>query len=223
MKVEKTKFEGVYIIDGKLATLNTVPGYRPFGEEIVKVDNVEYRIWNPNTSKPAAAIVKGIRIFPLKQGMKVLYLGVAAGKTATYFSNIVGPRGLIIGVDIAERVLKDALNVSKHYKNIVPLLADARKPEIYEKFVLSKVDFVYEDVASEDQISILIKNCKKFLKSNGYAAIAIKSQSISSVEDPEVIYQRCLEELEKHFKILDKIELDPYEKYHLFVVLEKVD
>jgi fibrillarin-like rRNA methylase len=35
-------------------------------------------------------------------------------------------------------------------------------------------------------------------------------------------YQRFLEELEKHFKILDKVELDPYEKYHLFVVLQFV-
>jgi len=222
MKVEKTQFDGIYLVDGKLATINTVPGYRPFGEEIVKIGNVEYRIWNPYTSKPAAAIVKGLKVFPLKQGMKVLYLGIAAGKTATYFSNIVGPKGLIIGVDIAERVLKDALLVSEKYKNIVPILADARKPETYEKFVLSKVDFVYEDVASEDQIPILIKNSEKFLKPNGYAAIAIKSQSISSVEDPHAIYKKCLEELEKHFKILDKVELDPYEKYHLFVVLQKL-
>jgi fibrillarin-like pre-rRNA processing protein len=222
MKVEKTQFEGIYLVDGKLATINTVPGYKPFGEEIVKVENVEYRIWDPHTSKPAAAIVKGIKVFPLKQAMKVLYLGIAAGKTATYFSNIIGPKGLIIGIDIAERVLKDALLVSEKYKNIVPLLADARKPETYEKFVFGKVDFVYEDVASEDQVSILIKNCDKFLKPNGYAAIAIKSRSISSVEDPKVIYQRCLEELRKHFKILDKIELDPYEKYHLFVVLQKL-
>jgi fibrillarin-like pre-rRNA processing protein len=222
MKVEKTPFEGIYWVDDKLATVNTVPGYRPFGEEIVKVGDVEYRIWNPYTSKPAAAIVKGLKVFPLKKDMKVLYLGIAAGKTATYFSNIIGPKGLIIGIDIAERVLKDALLVSEKYKNIVPLLADARKPETYEKFVFGKVDFVYEDVASEDQIPILIKNCEKFLKPNGYAAIAIKSQSISSVEDPKVIYQRCLEELEKHFKILDKVELDPYEKYHLFVVLQKL-
>jgi fibrillarin-like pre-rRNA processing protein len=222
MRVEKTPFEGIYWVDGKLATVNTVPGYRPFGEEIVKVGDVEYRIWNPHTSKPAAAIVKGLKVFPLKKDMKVLYLGIAAGKTATYFSNIIGPKGLIIGVDIAERVLKDALLVSEKYKNIVPLLADARKPETYEKFVFGKVDFVYEDVASEDQIPILIKNSEKFLKPNGYAAIAIKSQSISSVEDPKVIYQRCLEELEKHFNILDKVELDPYEKYHLFVVLQKL-
>jgi fibrillarin-like pre-rRNA processing protein len=222
MKVEKTPFEGIYWVDGKLATVNTVPGYRPFGEEIIKVGDIEYRIWNPHTSKPAAAIVKGLKVFPLKKDMKVLYLGIAAGKTATYFSNIIGPKGLIIGIDIAERVLKDALLVSEKYKNIVPLLADARKPETYEKFVFGKVDFVYEDVASEDQIPILIKNSEKFLKPNGYAAIAIKSQSISSVEDPRAIYQRCLEELEKHFKILDKVELDPYEKYHLFVVLQKL-
>ncbi|MEM0333288.1 MAG: fibrillarin-like rRNA/tRNA 2'-O-methyltransferase [Candidatus Aenigmatarchaeota archaeon] len=221
MRVEKTNFEGIYLINGKLATINTIPGYKPFDEEVVKIDNVEYRIWNPYTSKPAAAIVKGLKVFPLKEGMKILYLGLAAGKTATYFSNIIGNKGIIFGIDIAERVLKDALEVAKKYKNIIPILADARKPETYEKLIIGKVDFVYEDVASEDQISILIKNCEKFLKPNGYAAIAIKSQSISSTEDPEVIYKKCLEELEKYFKILDKVRLDPYEKYHLFVVLQK--
>jgi len=222
MRVEKTNFEGIYLVDGKLATINTVPGYRPFDEEIVRIDNIEYRIWSPYTSKPAAAIVKGLKVFPLKEGMKVLYLGLAAGKTATYFSNIIGPKGIIFGIDIAERVLKDALEVAKKYRNIIPILADARKPETYEKLIIGKVDFVYEDVASEDQISIMIRNSEKFLKPNGYAAIAIKSQSISSTEEPEIIYKKCLEELEKYFKILDKVKLDPYEKYHLFVVLQKL-
>ncbi|MCS7093665.1 MAG: fibrillarin-like rRNA/tRNA 2'-O-methyltransferase [Candidatus Aenigmarchaeota archaeon] len=221
MKVEKTNFEGIYLVNGKLATVNTVPGYRAFEEEIVKVGDVEYRIWSPYTSKPAAAIVKGLKVFPLREGMKVLYLGLAAGKTATYFSNIIGSKGIIFGVDIAERVLKDALEVAKKYKNIIPILADARRPETYERIVFCKVDFVYEDVASEDQVSILIKNCQKFLREGGHAAIAIKSQSISSTEDPKVVYKRCLNDLEKHFEVLDKVELDPYEKHHLFVVLQK--
>jgi fibrillarin-like rRNA methylase len=40
-------------------------------------------------------------------------------------------------------------------------------------------------------------------------------------KQPSEIYKECLAELEKHFEILDKAELDPYEKMHMFVVLRK--
>ena len=50
--------------------------------------------------------------------------------------------------------------------------------------------------------------------------IAIKSQSIDVTRSPKDVYKECLQELEKHFDILDKVELDPYEKYHLFVVMK---
>ena len=55
---------------------------------------------------------------------------------------------------------------------------------------------------------------------NGHAIIAIKSQSIDVTKPPRQVYKECLQELEKHFEILDKVELDPYEKYHLFVVMK---
>jgi len=221
MRLHETKFEGIYKIDGKIATLNTVPGFRPFSEEVININKREYRIWDPFTSKPAAAIKRGIKVFPLKKGMRILYLGIAAGKTATYFSNIIGNEGIIYGVEISERVLRDALSVAERYGNIVCILADARKPEEYENLILGKVDLVYEDIADPDQIKILVWNCEKFLKSNGYAMIAIKSQSIDVTKKPSEVYAECLKELEKHFEILDKVKLDPYEKAHLFVVLRK--
>jgi fibrillarin-like pre-rRNA processing protein len=219
MKVEKTRFDGIFKIDGKIATINLIPGYKSFNEELVKIDNTEYRIWDPYTSKPSAAIKKKIKVFPLKNGMKVLYLGLAEAKTASFFSDIVGRNGIIYGVEISERSLREAIPVCEKRGNIVPILGDARKPEIYENFILEKVDCLYEDVASPDQVQILIRNAQKFLKKNSYAMIAIKSQSINVLLSPKEVYKECLKELEKYFEILDKVELDPYEKMHLFVVM----
>lgn len=221
VKVKESEFEGIFFIDGKIATINTFPNYKPFSEEIIKVEGKEYRIWDPYTSKPAAAIKKGIKNFPLKRGMKILYLGLAAGKTATYFSNIIGNDGLIYGIEISSEAIKDAINVAKVYRNIICILADARKPETYKNMVIDKVDIVYEDVADPDMIRILEINCKSFLKKEGFAMIAIKSQCISSTEPIKKIYKKCLDKLEENFEILDKVELDPYEKYHLFVVLRR--
>jgi fibrillarin-like pre-rRNA processing protein len=221
MKVKPhKKFEGIFLVDSKLATINLTPGQKVYGEQLIKEKNIEYRIWDFWRSKPAAAIKHGLKEFPLKKGMKILYLGIASGTTSSHFSDIIGKEGIIYGVDIAERVLRELISVAEKRGNIIPILADARKPEEYENIVIEKVDCVYEDVASPDQIQILIRNAKKFLKPNGVAMIAIKSQSIDVTKDPKQIYKESLEELKKHFEILGKVELDPYEKAHLFVVLK---
>ena len=214
------KFEGIFVVDGKFATINLTPGHKVYGEQLIKEKNVEYRVWDFWRSKPAAAIKNGLKEFPLKKRMKILYLGIASGTTASHFSDIVVKEGIIYGVDIAERVLRELVPHAEKRGNIIPILADARKPEEYENIVLEKVDLLYEDVADPDQIQILIRNAEKFLKPNGFAAIAIKSQSISSTKPPKEVYKECLEELEKHFEILNKVELDPYEKAHLFVVMK---
>lgn len=213
------KFDGVFVHRGELLTKNLLPGKKVYGEELVRVRDVEYRVWDFSRSKPAAALKNGLKNFPLENGMKVLYLGVASGTTASHFSDIVGKDGLIYGVDISERVLRQIIPVAEERGNIAPILGDTRKPEEYGSLILEKVDFVFEDVASDDQIPILIRNCDKFLKSHGYAMISIKSQSIDVVKKPKEVYREALEELEKHFEIIEKVELDPYEKHHMLVVL----
>ena len=213
-------FDGIFLLDKKLATLNLVPGRNVYGEDLVRAGKKEYRIWDFYRSKPAAAIKKGLKQMPLERGMSVLYLGAASGTTVSHFSDIVGKDGIIYAVDIAERVLREIIIHAEARGNIVPILADAKMPENYNNLVLGKVDLLYEDVASKDQIDIFIRNAETFLRNGGHAMIAIKSQSIDVTKPPRAIYKECLDKLSKHFKILDKVELDPYEKMHLFVVLK---
>jgi fibrillarin-like pre-rRNA processing protein len=207
------KFKGIFFVDGKISTPNKTPGSRVYGERIVKSGKKEYRIWDYYRSKPAAAIKNGLKTFVLEPGMSVLYLGVASGTTASHFSDIVGDDGIIYGVDIAERVLRELIPHAEKRGNIVPILADTRKPETYADSIFDEVDLVYEDVASKDQVAILIRNCGRFLKPEGHAMIAIKSQSIDVTKPPQKVYKECLAELKKHFEILEKVELDPYEKF----------
>ncbi|MBI2084183.1 MAG: fibrillarin-like rRNA/tRNA 2'-O-methyltransferase [Candidatus Aenigmarchaeota archaeon] len=216
----KKAVHGIHFIGDKIVTENLVTGVKVYGENLIKENGQEYRTWDFWRSKPAAAIKKGLKNFPLEKGMNVLYLGIANGTTASHFSDIVGAEGLIYGVEISERPFRELLPTAQKRGNIIPILANARKPEDYENIVLGKVDMVYEDVASGDQMEILIRNCEKFLKPNGYAVIAIKSQSIDVTKPPHQTYKECLLVLEKHFEILEKVELDPYEKYHLFVVMK---
>ncbi len=219
-KIKPSKFDGIFRINSNFATINLISGYKSSNETLLTIKNKEYRIWDSWTSKPCAAFKNGLKNFPLKRGDNVLYLGIANGKTASFFSDIIEKEGLIYGVEISERPFRELLPLAEKRGNIIAILANARLPEDYEDKIISKVDIVYQDVASNDQAEILIRNCKKFLKPKGFAIIAIKSQSIDVTRPPREVYKECLRELENHFEILDKVELDPYEKFHLFVVMK---
>src|SRR3989338_7188051 len=209
MKIEPhKKFSGVFYADKNLATVNLVPGEKVYGEQLINDKKIQYRSWDHFRSKPAAAIKKGLKEFPLKEGMKVLYLGVASGTTASHFSDIIGPDGIIYGIDISEMVLRDLISHAEKRGNIIPILADSRKPEDYENNVLEKVDLVYADVADPEEVKIFIRNCKKFLKPKGYGMIAIKSRSIDVIKDPKQIYKESQKMLEEDFEILDFVTLD---------------
>ena len=153
--------------------------------------------------------------------MSVLYLGVASGTTASHFSDIIGDKGIIYGIDIAERVLRELIPVASMRGNIIPILADTRMPETYADKIFDKVDIVFENVASKDQTQIMIRNAEKFLKPDGYAMIAIKSQSIDVTKPPKQTYKEAIEQLTSYFEIIEKVELGPYEKDHMFVVMRR--
>jgi len=217
VEVKESNFHGIFWVDKRLATINSIPDYRPFGEEIIKINEKEFRIWDPRRSKLATAILKDIKYVPLKEGIKVLYLGAAHGMTPSYIANIIGNSGTIYAVEFSERCFNELLPICKKYKNIVPILADARKPETY--YWIEKVDVVYCDIAQPDETEIAIRNCKEFLKPNGYLLLAIKSRSIDVTKSPKKIYHEEIKKLKKaEFEIIDWKTLDPYERAHAFIV-----
>ncbi len=171
--------------------------------------------WNPYKSKPAAAILLGLQDFPVKKGQKILYLGAAHGTTLSHFSNIVGDKGLIYGVEISAKIISNLVEKVKKKLNVVPLLEDARFPEKYGW--IGNVDLIYEDIAQRDQVQILKRN-KVFLKEGGIVVIALKAKAIDSVKEVKEIYREAIKELSKDFEILEVLDLEPYEHDHLFIV-----
>ena len=49
----------------KLATLSNVSTNQDYEENLVEMNGKQYSIWNPYTSKLAAAIINGMEIFPI--------------------------------------------------------------------------------------------------------------------------------------------------------------
>ncbi|RLF82453.1 fibrillarin-like rRNA/tRNA 2'-O-methyltransferase [Thermococci archaeon] len=225
MNVKKHKFPGVYTViedDGseRIATKNLVPGQKVYGERIVKWKGEEYRIWNPNRSKLAAAILNDLKNFPIKPGTTVLYLGIASGTTASHVSDIIGWEGKIFGIEFSPRVLRELVPLVEERRNIIPILGDATKPEEYRALV-TKVDVIFEDVAQPTQAKILVDNAKAYLKSGGYGMISIKSRSIDVTKEPEEVFREVEKELGEYFEVVERISLEPYEKDHALIVVRK--
>ncbi|KAG2474427.1 MAG: Fibrillarin-like rRNA/tRNA 2'-O-methyltransferase [Nitrosopumilales archaeon] len=202
----------------KLATENLVPGNQVYKEKLVLKKGIEYRVWDPFRSKLAASIMKDLEEFPFQEKSSVLYLGVSTGTTISHISDIVGPKGIIFGVEHSSRVARDFLDrVASHRKNIIPIIQDARRPQDYFS-VYNKMDVVYSDIAQPDQTEIAISNCKLYLKNNGYLFLVIKTRSIDVTQPPKKIIEDELKKLRTNFQILQQIDLHPYDKDHAMII-----
>ena len=213
-EIKQIKVNGIR----EYATPNLVKGLTVYGEKLVKLNDEEYRIWDPFRSKLAAALKKGLRDFPLGHGDKILYLGASTGTTVSHVSDIVGNKGLVFAVEPSVRVARELIeNVASKRKNVIPIIEDARRPESYFS-VFGNVDLVYCDIAQSDQTEIAIKNCNAFLKSEGIMLIIIKTRSIDVTMSPHSVVVMESEKLRtNNFQINQTINLDPFDKDHALI------
>lgn len=202
----------------RLATINLVPGNQVYREKLVKIDDEEFRIWDPYRSKLGAAIMNGLQFLPIVRKAKILYLGVSTGTTASHVSDIVGPSGIVFGVEHSSRVARDFLErVASFRSNIVPILQDARSPKEYFS-VYGPVDVVYVDIAQPDQTEIAILNCKTYLKKGGYMMLVVKTRSIDVTKEPAQVMRSEIKKLAVNFEIIQEINLEPYEGDHGMII-----
>jgi len=221
------RFSAIYQItleDGaqRLATKNLTPRINVYGERLLRVEGVEYRVWDAFRSKLAAAILKNLQTVPIEPDHRVLYLGAASGTTASHVSDIVGEKGHVYCVEFAPRSIRELVNnVCAYRPNMSPILEDARFPERYAMFISGKVDDVYCDIAQPEQAKILADNADMFLKSSGWVMLAVKSQSIDVTKKPSEVYKHETKVLENRgLRIEQVVNLEPYDKAHAMIVAQ---
>ena len=139
-----------------------------YGERMLK----GCRVWDPHRSKLPAAILNGAPL-DLSSDMRVLYLGAANGTTVSHVADYVET---VYAVEFAPRPMQDLIEVARRRPNIVPIMGDANRPEVYGCFV-EEVDMIYQDVAQPNQADILRKNLP-FLKKGGLAVLMLKARSV---------------------------------------------
>jgi fibrillarin-like pre-rRNA processing protein len=219
---------GVYVArleDGaeRIATRNLTPGKRVYGERLIKWGDVEYREWNPYRSKLAAAILNGLKLVPLREGARALYLGAASGTTPSHVSDIVGEGGIVYAVEFSPRVFREFMEklVDQGRRNVVPILGDARFPHQYAHYVKG-VDVIYIDVAQPAQAKILADNADYFLRQGGHVMLVIKAMSIDVTAPATETFKQEINTLrERGFEILEAVHLEPYDTAHAMVIARR--
>ena len=191
-----------------------------YNEKIIKIKGKEYRSWNPYRSKLAAAILKGYNL-ELKQDSNVLYLGAATGTTVSHVSDITKD-GLVFSVESSPVAVKSLIKICKNRQNIIPILQDANHPDRYSPIV-PHVDFIYQDISQRNQAEIFTTNLKNYLKPGGTGILMVKARSIDVSLKPEKAYALvCSKIKEQGLKILDQIDLKPYEKDHAAIIIKNI-
>jgi fibrillarin-like pre-rRNA processing protein len=210
----------VYLMDHSLVTPNLSPEYKVYGEKLLDWEGKEYRVWDPRRSKLGAAILNGLENLKLSSDSKVLYLGASSGTTPSHISDMV-PEGLVYCLEFSPRMMRELIRVCEKRENMVPLLDDATRPSRYLNLV-EKVDFIYCDVAQPQQSELFMDNMRLFLKEEGQGMLMIKARSIDVTKKPQKIFREEESKLKTHgFNIIEKIKLEPYEKDHLGLVVER--
>ncbi|MCX6672877.1 MAG: fibrillarin-like rRNA/tRNA 2'-O-methyltransferase [Methanothrix sp.] len=209
---------GVFILEvegqKRLATRSddVVPVY---GERILE----GRRLWDPFRSKLAALLLKGRSTEPvLARDARILYLGAATGTTVSHVGDIVRD-GLVYAVEYSPRSMRDLVRLCERRKNIVPILADAARPEEYA-FLVEPVDLVYQDIAQRNQAEIASRNCARYLKFGGDLILMLKTRSVDVNASPEAVLQAEMKNLQG-LDLLQVTDLLPFHQDHFAMQAKK--
>ncbi|MGD9962612.1 MAG: fibrillarin-like rRNA/tRNA 2'-O-methyltransferase, partial [Thermoplasmata archaeon] len=118
----------VYTTGRTLMTVNAARDRNVYGERLVEFGGVQYRSWDPMRSKLAALMLAGGRDLGLDRSSRVLYLGAASGTTASHVSDVASS-GIVYCVEISPRSFRDLVGVCESRGNMIPIMADASRPE----------------------------------------------------------------------------------------------
>jgi fibrillarin-like pre-rRNA processing protein len=205
----------------RLYTINIDRGNRVYGEKLIVYKDNEYREWDPFRSKLAALILENPINNFLSDDLNCLYLGASSGTTISHLSDIL-TKGIIYGVEFAERSIRQLIQNTSRRKNIIPIFADARYPDQFAKSIFSNIDLIYQDVSQPNQAEIALNNSNYYLSDNGLLVLAIKSQSIDSIQKSEYIYAQEKEIIEKGgYEIIESINIHKYAANHIVLLVKK--
>ena len=202
----------------KLATLNNASVNEVYNEKLIKMNGKQYNLWNPYTSKLAAAIVNGMEIFPILEKTKVLYLNSTIEKTLSHISDIIGVNGKIFILrDINENSKNFLENVMNDRTNVFTITRDNGDPAKFSSKT-EMVNVVYVDITQHNETEVAIQNCKRYLRDGGFLMLVVPTKKIDFVNNPNGQNLEEIQKLQSSFEIIQQINLTDFFKEHSMII-----
>ncbi|HEY6238464.1 MAG TPA: fibrillarin-like rRNA/tRNA 2'-O-methyltransferase [Thermoplasmata archaeon] len=188
-----------------------------YGERLVPRQGATLRRWEPSRSKLGAALAKGYQERLPRPGERWLYLGAATGTTASHVADLVGPEGRVDALERSVRPFARLLKLADRYPNLLPIFADARRPESYAGDI-GPVDGLYADIAQPDQVEIVLANARMFLSSTSTVLFVLKTASMGRAAEPRDHLATARAALESAgLEIVSVLGLEPFHKRHYLI------
>lgn len=184
-----------------------------YGERVAFEGRRALRRWDPFRSKLGAALARGWDGPVPGPGERWLYLGAATGTTASHVADLTGPGGRVYAVERSVRPFARLLTLAGRYPNLLPILADARRPETYLGRV-PPVDGLYLDVAQPDPVAIALANARLFLRASGSLLLVLKTSSMGREKEPRRHLAEAEAALAGPFEVEATLGLEPFHKRH---------
>ena len=210
---------------------NAVKGKQVREERLRRDGKIEWRSWNPKSSKLGAAIIRtsgdASNLLP-SPGSHVLYIGAGHGTTISHLHDHVCGAGnhhggSIVAVDLSSRCMRDLVSLAEKRPGLIPVLADARKLDDYSVFIPNRVPWILQDVSQAGQVELMLKVCDRFLDSNGIALLSLKAASERWISGGDEARFSDAESkiLDSEMILVERIDLRGLEDQHVMFVLQK--
>ena len=187
-----------------------------YGERWEEWEGRAIRSFEPARSKLSAALARGWEGGLPRPGERWLYLGAASGTTASHVADLVGPRGAVYAVERSLRPFARLDLLANRWANLLPILADARRPRDYLGLV-PPVDGLYADIAQPDQEAIVTENARFFLGDEGLLLLALKGSSMGRGAAPSEHLRRVAGSLSERFALAPPVPLAPFHRAHYLI------
>ncbi len=212
-----------------LWTRNAVKGERVRDERLRKDGKIEWRSWNPRSSKLGAAIIRTSEdpeILLPSPGSNVLYIGAGHGTTISHLhDHLCGVEnhhgGTIVAVDLSSRCMRDLISLAEKRPGLIPVLADARKLDDYSVFLPNRVPWILQDVSQAGQVELMLNVCERFLDSEGIALLSLKAASERWTDggDKARFSDAEAQISQSKMTLMERIDLRGLEEQHVMYVL----
>lgn len=203
---------------GLLYSKNLVPGTAVYGENLVTIDGVEYRQWDPKRSKLAAYLLLSGEGAGIRQDDIVLYLGASTGTTVSHISDIVD-QGQIYAIEISKRTFRELVSNCAPRKNILPMLGDARDEDLMAG-IITEAGYLYSDVAQRDQVQIFVSNFNRYRCRCGLLMLKCRSVDVSA--EPYVVAKETVTAIRNRGLRCDEpLDLGSFEKDHYAILIQR--